>query len=218
MPSSIHRDSLASPTLVPSTPTSLLTSPCQEPVLKEPVSSVPLSTSFQPNATFVPNMSRLSPVIMKALKSDSNTIRPLSPAYVALSRTHAADNSNGKSARYRHGIARVAPFLSRFCHNLSSSSRRRRGTYSLVSKAQKAMSMARRRLVAVPNDNSKGKSSRFKLSCLPLRSRTISHVIVRGVYRLQPLVTSLVIPSRVSKLRPFLIPIRSACHDSLVTP
>ena len=40
--------------------------------------------------------------------------------------------------------------------------------------------MARLRLTAVPNDNSKGKSSRFKLSRLPLRSR-ISHVIARDL-------------------------------------
>ena len=97
MPSSIHSDSLALPTLVPSTPLSLPTSPCQEPAIKEPVSSAPLSTLFQPNITFIPNTSRLVPVIVKAFKPDSNTTCPLFPAHVVLSRTHAADNSNGKS-------------------------------------------------------------------------------------------------------------------------
>ena len=126
-------------------------------------------------------MSRIPSVVMKACKPDSSTICPLSPAHVIMSRTHSADNSNGKSARYRHGIARVIPPSSRFRHNLSSSSRRRHGTYSIVSKAKKAMSMARLRLVAVPNDNSKGKSSRFKPSHQSLRPHAISRVIARGL-------------------------------------
>ena len=125
----------------------------------------------------------MPPVIMQAFKPDSNTICPLSSAYIVMSRTHSADNSNGKSARYRHGIARVAPLSSRFRHNLPSSSRCRRGTYSFVSKVKKAMSMARLRLVAVPNDNSKSKSSRFKLSRLSLRLRSYANcpVIARDL-------------------------------------
>ena len=181
MPSSIHRDSLALPSLVPSTPISLPTSSCQKPAIKESVSLTSLPTFSQSNGTFVPNMSHLSPVIMKAFKSDSNAICPLSLAHVVLSRTHAADNSNGKSARYRHGIARLTPLSSRFRHNPPSSSRRSRGTYSIVSKVKKTLSLARLRLVAVSNDNSKGKSSRFKQFRLSLPSRNTRRVIARDL-------------------------------------
>ena len=181
MPSSIHRDSLALPTLVSILPLSLSLSTPQEPAIEEPVSSTSLSTPAQPNVAFVSNMSRALPVVMKAFEPDSHTIGQLSPACVSMSRTHSADNSNGKSVRYRHGIDRVVPLSSCFRHNPSSSSRRRRGTYSIVSKVKKATYMARLRLAAVPNDNSKGKSSRFKRSRLSFLSRTTSRVIARDL-------------------------------------
>ena len=61
------------------------------------------------------------------------------------------------------------------------------------------MSMARIRIVAVPNDNSKGKSSRFKPSRSdPVLSVASSHVTYPPVYRLKSLDASLVTPSSVS--------------------
>ena len=70
MPSSIHRDSLALLTLVLPSPIPLLSSPLQEPAIKEPASSTPFSTYFQPDVTFVPNLSLIPFVIMKAFKSE----------------------------------------------------------------------------------------------------------------------------------------------------
>ena len=181
VPSSTHRGSLAPLISTSSSPLLLSASTTQEPVNEEPVLSTPPLTTTQSNATYVPNVTHIQSVNVKALKPNVVTVCPVSPVNGRMSRTHSTDNSNGKSARYRHGRARVISPSSRFRHNLPSSSRRRRGTYSFKSSRKKAVSLVRPRLVAVPNDNSKGKSSRFKLSRLSLQSRTISRVIARDL-------------------------------------
>ena len=50
-------------------------------------------------------MSLIEPIIMKSFKLQSDEIYQLSPAHGIMSHTHSADNSNSKSALYRHGIA-----------------------------------------------------------------------------------------------------------------
>ena len=96
-------------------------------------------------------------------------IRTLSLVHGRMSRTHSTDNYNDKSARYRQGIASVAYSASRHRRNLLPSARRRRGSYFIMYPHKNAVSQESRvqlRFVAVPNDNSKGKSSFTKyLKC-----------------------------------------------------
>ena len=91
-----------------------------------------------------------------------------------------------------------------FYRNMSPSARRRRGNYPFKSLRKKAISLVRLRLVAVPNDNSKGKSSRFKSSRLSLRSHTVRRVIAREQ------------PSHLSSQ----VSCRSTCHtiECVLTP
>ena len=125
MPSAIHRDSLAPLIHTPSSTLLLSYSTTQDPANEEPVSSTPLSTSAQSNATHVPNVSHFKSVNIKSLKSNVDIICPLSPVRGRMSRTHSTDNSNGKSARYCHGINRFTPPIPLSRRNPLPSARRR---------------------------------------------------------------------------------------------
>ena len=103
----------------------------------------------------------------------------------------------------RHGITRVIPPVPRSRRKWFPSARRRRNTYPFLFSRKRAVSMFRLRLTDVSNDNSKGKSSRFKIksSRLSLRSRItrhVSYVTYSLAFRLKSLVTPSVAPSSAS--------------------